>query len=170
MAYQPIKVPSGVHTFSNFAAYKTSNINLAATGLTSLLVTDNNMGRYVVTEVVIHFDNVVGDTYRTFASSIGWTAPDYENIADLQDKGYRLPNNSFNGMFLRTNKFERYNLRYFYTYSSPGTSPTAQSYATGYGTPENTATNIQLNIMDTNLGSGSSGTIVVVGYYTGMRP
>ena len=170
MAFLPCKMPSGVDTFSNFAAYKTTGIDLAATGQTTLLTTDNNMGNFVVTEVVLHLDSVVGGNYQTFNSSIGWTGPGYEDVADLQQKGSTETNSAYNGLWLRTNKFERYNLRYFYTYGTPTSSPTAQSYATGYATPANTATVIQLNITATILDAGSTGTIVVVGYYTGMRP
>ncbi len=170
MAYLPCKMPSGVDTFSNFAAYKTSGINLAATGLTTLLTTDDNMGRFVVTEVILHLDSVVGGNYQTFNSSIGWTVPTYADVADLQQKGSTETDSSYNGLWLRTTKFERYNLRYFYTYSSPTASPTARSYAVGYATPENAATVISLNITATILDAGSTGTIVVIGYYTGMRP
>lgn len=170
MAFLPCKMPSGVDTFSNFAAYKTTNINLAATGQTPLLTTDNNMGRFVVTEVVLHIDNAAGGDFQTFNSSIGWTGPNYEDVADIQQKGTTSTNSSLNGLRLRTNKFERYNLRYFYTFSSPTASPTAQGYASGYGTPENAATTINLNVTATIFSVGSTGTIVVVGYYTGMRP
>lgn len=170
MAFLPCKMPSGVDTFSNFAAYKTTGINLAANGQTTLLTTDDNMGSFVVTEVVLHLDSVVGGDLQTFNSSLGWTAPNYAEIASLQQKGTTDSDSGLNGLRLRTNKFERYNLRYFYTYGTPTSSPTAQSYATGYATPANTATVIQLNITATNLDAGSTGTIVVVGYYTGMRP
>lgn len=170
MGYIPAKMPSGADTFSNFAAYKTSGINLAATGQTTLLTTDNNMGRFIVTEVVLHIDALVGGDFQTFNSSIGWTSSAYEDIAEEQQKGTTSTNSSLNGLRLRLNKFERYNLRTFATFSSPTASPTPQSYATAYATPENTATDIKLNITATIMDVGSTATIVVVGYYTGMRP
>lgn len=170
MAFLPCKMPSGVDTFSNFAAYKTSGINLDVPAVIPLLTTDNNMGSFVVTEVVLHLDSVVGGNQRIFVASIGWTPTLYEDIAELQQKGSSSSGSANNGLWLRTNKFERFNLRYFYTYGPPSSSPTAQSYATGYATPANTATTIYLNLDFTNLDPGSTGTIVVVGYYSGMRP
>lgn len=163
MSYIPSKMPSGADTFSNLASYK-ATVNLAPATVpsyTTLFTTDNNMGSFVVTDIILHLDNVVGTNYLTYTSSIGWNSASsaYDNIAGSQVKGSTSTSSTSNSLWLRTNKFEWYRLQ-----------TETSGYAQNYATTANTATDVVLKITNSILGSGSTGTILVTGYYTGMRP
>ena len=158
MSFIPVKMPSAAETFSNYAAYRTV-VDVTTTGLKTLCTTDNNMGQFVVTEIVIHCDTINGGNNSTYTSSIGWNASTYDNIAASVVKGDTHTGSSYNSLWLRPNKFEPYTLR-----------TSGAGYYANYATPANTATDIKMNITATIMPAGCSISVFVIGFYAGMRP
>lgn len=163
MSYIPVKMPNGADTFSNFAAYK-KVVNLAPAvvpSYTTLLTTEDQLGSFMVTEVILHLDNVVGTNYLTFTSSIGFNggALAYNNVCASVTKGSTSTSSTANSLWLRTNKFERYEVL--------GMSGSSLAYSASY---PNYQEDLVLKITNSILGAGSTGTIIVAGIYTGARP